>query len=165
MSWADLAPPKPSGGRVAAAEASLSMMDGKGRWTAGHILIVRPNVMEEAPDWLVAGRTVSVAIGAGEHAGSVRITPGGPFILAKGVGKAKEGTVKLRLAPLPGVAIATHPATPCECEWTDAWVEVALPAWTKPAPPAPPKPPFVSLSERVKDPAAERRADAAGRRK
>lgn len=162
MSWADLAPPKPSGSRVAAAEASLSMMDGKGRWTAGHILILRADVMEEAPAWLKAGNTVSVAIGAGEHAGAVRITPGGPFILAKGAGKAKDRTVKLRLAPLPGVAVETRPATPCPCEWADGWVEVTLPAWTQPAPP---KPKFVPLSERVADPAAERRAAAAGARK
>lgn len=162
MSWADLTPPKPSGSRVAAAEAALSMMDGKGRWTAGHILLVRPDVMDQPPAWLKVGGMVSVAIGGGEHAGSIRITPGGPFILSKSVGKAKAGTVKLRLAPLPGVAVETRPATPCQCDWQDGWVEVTLPAWAKPAPP---KPAFVPLSERVADPAAQRRAAAAGARK
>lgn len=159
MSWADLVPPKASKGTQAMAEASLNMMDGRGRNTAGHILTIRPQAMEGAPTWLKAGLTVSVQIGGGDHAGHLRITPNGPFLLAKGMGRKQAASVRLRLAPLPGAMIAVRPMSPCICDWSDGWLEIEVPAWAKPAP----KP--VPLSERVQDPAAALREQARGARK
>jgi len=162
MSWADLAPPKGRGGANGAAEILLSMTDGSGRYTAGCVLLIRTHMMEDAPAWLRVGALISVAMGSGDHAGHLRITPGGPFLLARGTGRAREGTLKLRLAPLPGVQIVPHPPSRCGCDWSDGWLELELPAWARPAP-APPK--HVPLSERVPDPAAQLREQAAGRRK
>lgn len=164
MSWADLLPPasKQSAKPRKPAEATFCMTDGKGPWPAGHILTIRLDRMADAPAWLMAGSAVTVQIGGGEHAGSLRITPGGLFLLGKGQGKASGKAVGLRLAPLPGVAIERRKAAPCECEWADGWLEVTLPDWTKPGPP---KARHVPLDQRVADPAAERRAAAAGARK
>lgn len=121
---------------------------------------------------------MSVLAGAGEHAGMIRIVAGNAFGCFRAGGLSRRvSTVRLRLPVPGGVPETPHEAVPVECDWHDDWLEFTLPDWARakaaePSIPAPPRPinappplppakqPYVSLSSREPDPAAQNRVEA-----
>jgi len=91
-------------------------------------------------DRLGGGDAAEVAIGAGEHVGLLRLTPGETHRLGKGV----KGSRRLMLAHFDGLPVDPQPGTPCKIETdVDGEVILRLPLteWRRPVPmlPAPKK--------------------------
>jgi hypothetical protein len=100
------------------------------------LLLVCPHKLPGGalPFWR-PGATVSVLLGAGEHAGLVRIEPGPGHTLLKVIGRGKAGNLSATLAlhGLPFMPAAGMKSTALDYDFSDGWLEVTLPAWPRPA--------------------------------
>jgi hypothetical protein len=177
--------------RSAAVTLAGNMANGKAR--AALSLIIRTRMMEAAPTWCAPARSLTAQLGAGEHAGMVRLMAAAPFDFTFGRpgGKNTEGHIMLRLPWPKGATPANVRATAVQFDYQADWLEFTLPDWAQapqlapaPAPaatmeaathtreplPVPPltkpaaKLPFISQASRTPDPAAaDRLAQREGR--
>lgn len=161
MSWSPIDPPPIRKSTLLKSSVTVSMLGDSKRFAPILRMVIRGNQLDVPAPWLKAGTSLSVMAGHGEHAGKVRITPNGSFLLAAASGKAKADTFTLRL-PIPaGVQHDRKTATPCEVRCGAGWLEVTLPEWARPAAPPPPR---VGISERIADPVTALRGPGAHRR-
>lgn len=160
MSWTDLLPAvASSSGKVS--EPVTATVSGAGkRFRQRMSLVVRPHLLDGGLAWWAAGGAVTVRQGFGEHAGMLRITPKGPHRLRTTGGRKGAGAaIMLPLTGLPGMPADGHRPIPLEHDYGADWLEVTLPEWARTAkavvaaPSLPAKTPYVSISERVPDPA------------
>lgn len=169
MSWSPARPPE---GFRAEAAVRVGSAQKSARYRPALVISVSPNRLDGGASFLAAGASVSVLYGAGEHAGMVRIVPGGSIRVAATGGKiGRSSVVVLRVALPAGVAASKRKPEAVEFDYGDGWLELTLPDWARltslPARTAEPMPaakrePY-SLADRVPDPAAVLR-DPAGRR-
>ena len=166
MSWSPIKPldnrrePRPV--RVGAVQKSL-------RHKAGLVITVLPAHLHGL-DFMSPGTMVEVLLGAGEHAGMLRVQPNGPVRVAATGGKnGRGGAVLLRVSLPPGISACKHEPEVVEHDYGDGWLELTLPDWARltglPARSAEvtaPRPAY-SLADRVPDPAAALRGHG-GRR-
>ena len=114
------------------------------------VLVVRSAAHAGLP-WLKEGERLGVALGSGQHAGKLRITPGGPFQAARVGGRmdipVAERTITLRLRPLDGMERALHTPTPLKYTTGDGWLQITLPDWATPAVAATPSEMEQAISE------------------
>lgn len=122
---------------------------------------------------MTVGARITVLEGAGEHAGMLRVepAPGGGFVLAKAGGRANIGTLMVFLPWPEGVQPVQHALTAVDFRHAEGWLELTLPAWSRPPAPgvvaaaaaataAREKAGYVGVTARVADPAAADRAAA-----
>lgn len=169
MSWSPARPPE---GFRAEAAVRVGSAQKSARYRPALVISVSPNRLDGGASFLAAGACVSVLYGAGEHAGMVRIVPGGSIRVAATGGKiGRSSVVVLRIALPAGVAASKRKPEAVEYDHGDDWIELTLPDWARvPSLPArtedqradPVRMPF-SISERVADPAAALRAPGARR--
>lgn len=175
MGWTRMVPKRLGAGSLIRKGVTLCGATGQGKRTPSLGLTIRPQHFGmPAPAWLAPGGKVNVLLGTGADHGQVRIVPAprGDFTLSA-YATAKGGTVHLRMEWPAGVSPAKHAAAPLEFDFGEDWLVVTLPGWaTPPAPettpraaaPAVTSPParggYVSVSDRVPDPAAEARLAA-----
>ena len=99
---------------------------------------IRPTVHTQLP-WLQPGRMVTVALGAGDNAGMIRLTPGGAFPVGRCGGRpevpADALTLSIWLATLLALPAKAQPPTALEHDFGDDWLEATLPDWARAAPP------------------------------
>lgn len=138
MTWTPLAAPRPSHGSGSGGwPVSMTMSQGDGRFARRISIAVRPALLEGGLPFWVPGQTVSVAVGAGEHAGLLRIEPAhqGLSRLYQGGGRGMKA-IMLKLPVLAGMSagLARQPPIACEHDWSDTWLEITLPAWARPKP-------------------------------
>lgn len=126
MSFRPLDIPEPAPGAKIAVAAIMNYPTK--RTPSAVKLIFRPDLIEQAPSWLVQDGRVRVLIGEGEHAGVIRLEPGGPVRLRR---MGRGASCWLRLPRGEGVPAQGRPRTECEYEYQDKWVEVTLPAWAR----------------------------------
>lgn len=161
MSWTELAPPPApdKGKRHGAVTATVS--PGGGRFRQRLTLTVRPALLDGGLAWWREGAGgVAVLRGHGEHAGMLRVTPGGPHALRLLGGQAKHKRPVGLLLMVPGMPTDGHKPLVLEHDHGDGWLEVVLPDWARSGVVpvqsangfAPAKPPRVSIMDRVPDP-------------
>jgi len=163
MSWTPLKPPAAAKGANAAPITVGSSAGGR-RLRPRITIVIRTGGLDGAA-LLKLREGVQVLVGGGNHAGQLRIEPGGPFVLAAAPGRGTaRATLMLRLDLPRGVEALDRKPEPVEFDHGDGWIEITLPDWARGAPApapvaqaappaAPAKAPY-SLSERVPDPAA-----------
>lgn len=129
MTWTNLEPyAAKSAGKVAAA-VMLSASKPDGRFRPLLMITLRPDLFDGgAPAWLKAGARVSVQRGAGEHAGYLRIVPGGAFVVGR---TPKSPVLRISLPPLPAQKPAKQHPLACEFDFQDGWISITLPTWCK----------------------------------
>lgn len=134
MGWIDLRPATKNSGAdfTAAATASVRL---RRNGAVSLYLVFRPALIDEPPPFLARGERVRVRLGTGEHAGTLRIEPGGPFRVLVTSGRSKWPMLSL---PLPNLPAKTVKPAACEFGHAPGWFEVTLP-WP-PDPAAKPKP-------------------------
>lgn len=171
MSWS---PAKPPEGFRPEAAVRVGSAQKSARYRPALVISVSPTRLDGGAAFLAAGARVSILYGAGEHAGMVRIEPGGPIRVAATGGKiGRSSVVVLRVALPVGVSASKRKPEPVEFDYGDDWIELTLPDWARatvlPArtaeptsTPAPAREPY-SISTRVPDPAAALRAPGARR--
>lgn len=148
MSWSPIEPPPLSAGKRGSLAVTLSLLADSRRYVPMMRLVIRVPRIPGAEKWLRTGASIAVLWGQGEHAGWVRLQPGGRFLLTHAGGRGDNGTLAVRL-PIPKGCTAKRKApAPCEFETGHQWLTFALPDW------AAPPPRHVGISERVADPAA-----------
>jgi len=136
MSWEDIDAPLSPSGKVLA-DVFVSASAGGGHRHPSFALSVRVARLDGLA-WFEPGARVKVRIGAGEHAGMLRIEPNGAFRLSRTGVTPKAGqtdravtlsstALPVMLKLLPGL----HKATPVEFDYGDGWLEVTLPAWAR----------------------------------
>lgn len=157
MTWTPFTPPASATiGKAPPPPVSMSATEGKGNHKPRIYLSVRaPSAAEIG--WWTAGAAVSVAIGDGEHAGMMRVTPGGLFALRSSGGKdPKKAAVLLVLPLLPGVVRGLQPSTGVQWDYAEDWLEVTLPTWCAPPEQVPSAPatrqPFRGVGSTAPDP-------------
>jgi len=132
MSWNEVVPEAISHSRKA--DLTLAVTPGNGFMRRRLIVTMRPQAFAECK-WLKPAALVKLLIGTGEHAGILRIQPGGMHRVSKpSGGKHEARLVQIHSAELVAalpIAEGGHKATPCEFEWKDGWIEVTLPAWAR----------------------------------
>lgn len=157
MSWSPISPPASAGTAAASAAVTLAMLGDSKRFAPMMRAVVRTEQLDGVADWLKPGAQVSVMAGHGDHAGMIRIVPDGGFMVVAAAGRAKTGTVTLRL-PIPAtVPRGRKNATSCVVRHGAGWVEIELPEWARPPRAAAP---YVGISERVNDPVTALRGRA-----
>lgn len=116
MSWTLLQP------RHSAARAITLRSERQGNGSYRAVLVVRAALLGESLAWLAPKAKVSALLGSDEHAGMLRLEPGGPLLL-----REDRGVGRLML-PLPGEVV--HGET-CEPIWEEeeGAVVLALPLW------------------------------------
>ena len=129
MSWREITPSRDQdGGKKFPVSIRAS---GKGkRFRPSVLLIVRAALLEGLAWWQPQGR-VSVALGEGEHASLLRVTPSGPFKLRGSPAKGSDGTAMLRLFDLPVMPTEKHKLEELQHEWREGLLQVTLPAWLR----------------------------------
>lgn len=136
MSWSPLAPLSRSGAPRNVPITVALMVGGKQRRPA-LVVMLRPTLLAGI-DWLAAGRGVEVLFGGGEHAGMLRIQPGGAHLIGRvGLSRADAPSLQLRLLLPPGIAPAAHPGQPVVFDAAPDRIELRLPAWGQPPAPEP----------------------------
>lgn len=147
----ELAPPPPSdrGKRHGAVTASVS--PGGGRFRQRLTLTVRPDLLDGGLPWWRADAGVTVQRGHGEHAGMLRVVPGGPHRLKLLGGQARHKRPVGLLLVVPGMPADGHKPAALGHDHGDGWIEVVLPDWARPSFGAV-RPAHVSIMERVPDP-------------
>jgi hypothetical protein len=141
MSWTEIAPrAKPSYQPFAGVEFAVGKLQGIKRDRADRPLTVlltfRPGRLDGHPKFLLAGNTVKVLAGSGEHAGMLRIVPGASYRIGKCGGPAGTmGTSILRF-PLPPGVIPKEGKSEPEYDYGENWLEVTVPAWARAPEPA-----------------------------
>jgi hypothetical protein len=126
--------------------------------------------VRQPPPWLLPGKAISIAVGADEHAGMLRLAPGPDRVVPKYKG---NGDFRLLISAWPG-APANFQTALCDCEIAPDALLISLPwmpnrlpvsgapklgdvvAASQPARPPVPKPPAPDLTP----PAAARAATA-----
>jgi hypothetical protein len=134
MSWVDVVPlqPKNKEARNAAVTVSLTNRSTKHRaadaprWL---FITVRPHLLDGGLPFWTLGAPMHVRIGEGEHAGQMRIDPGGPHRITRLGGRLAPCT--LSLAAPAWIQPGTHAPEPVEHDWNDGWLELKLPAWAQ----------------------------------
>ncbi len=140
--WAPLTPPPRS---PTAKGAAIRVSGGpSGKRYRPHLLVsIDVARIEAPPRWLIAGQTCTVALGRNALAGTLRIVRGPEFRLRR----APRGSLlQLYVPAFPGLPEAGAPATACEHDWSDDWLDITLPAWLTAAPPAAPAAPAPAAS-------------------
>lgn len=180
MTWTEVPSVPLAASKKADEPVTASITPAGGRYRQRFMLVVRPALVADGLSWWKVGAFVSVHVGAGEHAGMLRVTPGGPHrLVAPGGIPGKRGpAAMLTLFTLPGMPPAGHKPVPADHEYGDGWLELMLPGWArsearsaKPVPPetsaasrpsgppskapeaAPAAPPYLPITQRVPDPA------------
>jgi len=136
MSWK---PVKPHDGRPVFPAVSAGIVKGTGGSAALFLsVLVWPDRFASAPSWWQAGGSVSIVAGEAEHAGQLRITPGGPFRITRQGSHAQDKAplnVRIPLEELPhGVASERRPQERAEHQVNDNGLLITLPAWGRPQP-------------------------------
>lgn len=131
MSWK---PAKPHDRRPVPPAVSVGIVKGTGGSTALFLsVLVRPDCLVFVPPWWLAGGSVSIVVGEAEHAGQLRITPGGPFRITRQGSSAQEKaplSVRIPLEQLShGVASERRPQERAEHQVNDNGLLITLPAW------------------------------------
>lgn len=131
MSWTPIAPTSFGRGHLRA-PITASTTAGQRQMKPGMTLMIRLAEVSGI-DRLAQGAAVTVELGEGDHAGMLRLKPGGDHIL-KGVAlaKPKGSLVQLRLPLPPRVEPLARPAMPCTVTEAGGWVVVQLPSWANP---------------------------------
>ena len=182
MTWLDVpAAPLVSGSAKVRTPVTATVNPVGGRARQRLALAVRPHLIEGL-SWWKPGAAVAVQRGAGEHAGMLRVTPGGKHRLRVMGGRRKAAgqspaAVLLTLTELPGMPAKGQKPVALEFDYGDDWLEVTLPEWARAAAgasvtprgasapaaepalsaePAPAKQPYVPITQRVPDPALTR---------
>ncbi len=136
MTWVPLKPPtkRVADDKRPAVTLRVSKSADPARQKAS--LTVRPHLLAGGLDWWVPRSAVTVCVGTGEHAGQLRITPGGEWHLSRHIGRnAHTGVLNppiLCIKDLPGMAQAAAGPVEVEFDYSDEWLEVTLPAWARP---------------------------------
>lgn len=128
MTW-DPVQPRPCALPTPAA-ATLSVSAAAWRGRRRMTLTLRLEHLDRAPAWCRPGGRVSAEAGTGEHAGMLRLTPGGPFRFRGGDNWVRNAVLSLPApenAPPAGCKQAPVPARVLENA-----IEITLPAWTTP---------------------------------
>lgn len=103
----------------------------KGRFKQRLVVTVRTDLIENPPLFWKLGAFVTVQIGAGEHAGLLRILPDGHHKVTR-LGRIKAGVATL-MFPLPDfIKTPGEEMTPVDFCSTEDWLEIILPNWAKP---------------------------------
>jgi hypothetical protein len=131
MSWQAVAP---FAGRATAAPVSMAQRAG-GRFQRTLRLTISPALLEQPPGFLMAGASIAVMRGIGEHAGMIRLVPNGPFKVGRAGGR--ETALVVSIPPFSTSDVAKHPSEAVEFEYADGWLDVTLPAWAKAPAPTP----------------------------
>ncbi|MGI4796959.1 MAG: hypothetical protein ACRYG8_23490 [Janthinobacterium lividum] len=99
-------------------------------------VLVRRDQLAAPPFWWQAGESVSIVAGEAEHAGQLRITPGGPFRITRQGSHAQDKAplnVRIPLEELPhGVSFERRPQERAEHQVNDTELLITLPAWGQP---------------------------------
>lgn len=159
MSWSPL-PPQRSNCATTRIKPpiAVSTTAGTGKHGPKLSLLLRP-AMIEGVTWLTPGQGVQVLLGAGEHAGQLRIQKNGPHVVVNTPLCKPAGSMVGIRVPLPaGIPPAARAASQVEFDHNDGWIEVTLPSWADPLRPAAPAgvtvapgaPPTPSLAAAIK---------------
>lgn len=155
MTWSSL----PTGGsdrHAARAARRVAVSIGATQRTAksypGLIVVLRPYLMDTPPVWLRAGERVDIQIGAGEHAGLLRIVPGARFAVGRTPMNAPGKPVLQLRIPTPALAdLGTKlPLAPVKFDHADRWLDLTLPEWARVI--CPPEPALVKVVRAVAAP-------------
>ena len=97
-------------------------------------LNIRP-VVHTHLAWLRPGKSVTVALGAGDNLGMMRVTPGGAFPVGRCGGRTEVPvdalTLSIWLATLLALPAKAQPPTAMEHDYGDDWLEMTLPQWAR----------------------------------
>lgn len=135
MSWDALAPRRGPTTSSPMAPVKLGCIAAGGRYTQFCSLLVRPALLDGGLPFWMPGQRVTVELGAGEHAGllRVRMHATGLFCLRGPGGHSTKGAAVLRLPALAGMSELAHKSAPVEHDWSNTWLEITLPEWARPA--------------------------------
>ena len=133
MSWTPVKPYTPSSSvKGSAAHVTMTCSAGCGTRRRRAMISIRTQHLPGTEAFLAAGKSVTISLGAGEHHGMIRLTPGGGHLIGKPYGiKAPVPTVMIPVPVLPGTSEGRHPAVGCEYDYGDDWLEITLPAWSR----------------------------------
>jgi hypothetical protein len=136
MTWVEIMPPAAAGtGAAKASAVTMTATEGVNHRPRRISIAVRPDQLEGL-EFFRAGERVRVMIGHGEQAGMLRIMPGKSFALRNSGGNAKQCPM-LYLPEITGMAKGKFSPTAVEFDYggegADAWLEITLPAWARPA--------------------------------
>lgn len=123
MTWKAYEPPV-AAGQLKNAPITLAVTVGP-RFKPRVRISVRPELLDDVK-WWKKGALVSLLIGEGEDAGSIRITKDGPFPLSDGT--LGSGRFLLNVPLWPGAAINAIKKVAPEFDYGDSWIEITLPA-------------------------------------
>lgn len=133
MSWSPIIPvAAQTTGTPRNAAVSVGMQVKTRVTMPGLLVMLRPYLLPDAPAWLVAHGTVKAMLGGGEHAGMIRLEPGGVFKLGRtATNAAGKPVLQLRLPSPIGIVDQRRKAVPAEFDYGDDWLEITLPAWAR----------------------------------
>lgn len=160
MSWSPIEPPALGAGTRTSTAVTLSLLADSKRYAPAMRLVIRTDRIAGADKWLRHGSTIAVLAGHGDHAGRMRLTRDGGFLITNAGGRGKDGTVALRLPVPKGVTLGRKHPTPCEIEHGEGWLEFVLPTWARTATNAAPPARHIGISERIADPTTALRGRA-----
>ena len=153
--WAPLTPP-PRSPTAKGAAIRVSAGPSCKRYRPRLLVSIDVARIEAPPRWLIAGATCTVALGRTALAGTLRIVRGSEFRLRR----APRGShLQLFLPSFPGLPEAGAPATACEHDWSDDWLDITLPAWLTAALPAAPAAPAPTAPTPAAPAAGTKRAE------
>ncbi len=132
MSWMEVAPAAGAGYGAALPAVAMAVNAGNGNMRRRVTVVLRVDQLGNMP-WLEPAKAVTVALGTGEHAGKLRITPGGKTPLqraakSKNVMFLRSIGLAARLHIPPG---AIKPGL-VGFDYHDDWIEIDLPKWAVP---------------------------------
>lgn len=131
MSWSEivLVARKHNGVKLAAITVAAS--DGVKRVARRIVIALRPEQIDNLP-WLTPGGGVKLLLGHGEHAGKLRLEPGGPAKLVKSTRGATVMIMSPDLATRLRLPPGRLPPEEVGFDFHDTWIEIDLPKWAVP---------------------------------
>jgi hypothetical protein len=126
--WEVIRAPVRNGNSVVRPAVTVAALSEGGRYRAALYVVFNPIGFghEAPPAWLQPGSKVWALRGRGEFENTLRIMPNGPIVLSR----LPRGPGCRLLVP----ALEGHPPkgarrTAVEFDFTDAWLDITLPAW------------------------------------
>ena len=99
-------------------------------------ILVRPDRLPDGLSWWRVGQDVAVIVGEDEHAGQLRVAPGGPFKITRQGSKLQDKAPSGTRVPLrelaAGVEHVRRPQEPAAHQVSDGVLLLTLPAWARP---------------------------------
>lgn len=140
MTWKPAKPyeGRPKEARRIASAVTVAVVRGTGPGSMVLFLsvLVRPDRLTGGLPWWRVGQDVAIVVGEAEHAGKLRITPGGPFKITRQGSRLQDAApagIRVPIWELPaGIESVRRPQEPAMHQVGDGMLILTLPAWGQP---------------------------------